>query len=139
MIKTISLAIIMAIMIIGCAEYKKSGWIQMPKGFAEYNTGKEPKAMWENSKIKLEGTSYTAGAGPYYFTDQNNKDYDYYCIDIEKPFPGGADVIAELNIPLSYVSKEVVKKKAEEIITFDKANKTVSFNLGNGTFIYKLE
>lgn len=115
----------------------KGRWVKKPNGFVQY-VQKRP-AHWKHSYINLEGTPYTAGVGPYHYTDETNKDCDYYCIDIEKPYTAGSTVIAELNIPLSFVSKECLSKEADRLVVFNKTEKTATFNLGRGIFIYKFE
>lgn len=109
-------------------------WITVPEGFKELED--RSANFWNYSCLDLPGTDLIAGVGPWTLQKGGAQ---YFGIDIEQPRESGSSVVAELLIDLSYVSEDKLNAGADRIVTFDKDNRVVRFDLGDSIFEYQLK
>lgn len=115
----------------------KGEWITLPDGFKPI-ASKEP-SIWNYSQIALSNSNLTAGLGPWLEHGDDEEQYKCYGIDIERPTKSGDEVISELTFDLKYLSKEALSKNATDLISYDKENKIIKFDLGASIFEYQFK
>lgn len=114
----------------------KGNWTHVPDGFVEVSS--KGARYWEYSEISIPGTRITAGLGPWKRTEARDGGYECYSIDVEIPEGRGSRPIAELTFSLDHVSADALRKTARDLITYDEANREITFDLGKSVFKYQL-
>lgn len=95
-------------------------------------------AEWNPTSMSLGSTGFTASAGPYMYTDEDNQDWDYYSIDVERPIGNSSYVFFERDMNINDIPAEIINKRVEDIVKFDENSGVVTFILGDQTYAYKL-
>ena len=95
-------------------------------------------AEWNATHMPLGDSGFTAAAGPNRYTDKPDQDWDHYSVDVEKPEGKSSYVYFERDFRMNEIPRDLVDKKVQDIVTFDKESRVVTFDLGTKTETYTL-
>ncbi len=87
-------------------------------------------AFWEATKAPIHGTTFTASAGPYRYQDEENEDWDYYSISIERPHSDGSYVFFSRDYEIEKIENDLILENVRELFTYDELTRTVRFRIG---------
>ncbi|MEO0476967.1 MAG: hypothetical protein AAF085_13495 [Planctomycetota bacterium] len=83
-------------------------------------------------------SGYRAYAGPYYYTDEEDDDPDYYEIDVEYPLERSSSVVFSREFSIDSIPANQLNTSAEQIVSFDAEARVVTFNVAGETVQYTL-
>ena len=86
----------------------------------------------------LGETGFRAYVGPSRYEDEDNEDWDYYSISVQKQHGKSSYVFFQRDFKMDEVPADIVGKKAESIVTYDKESRLVKFMIGSKTHSYTL-
>ena len=95
-------------------------------------------ATWNVTHMTLGDIGFRAAAGPFKYTDEDNQDWDYYSIDIEKPEGKSSYVFFQRDLKMDKVPVELVDRKVQDIVTYDENSRLVTFTIGSNIYRYTL-
>lgn len=95
-------------------------------------------ATWIATHMALGDTGFKAAAGPSRYTDEDDQDWDYYSLDVEKPEGNSSYVYFQRDYKIVQIPKDVLDKTVKDIVTFDEASRVVTFTLGKRIETYTL-
>ena len=90
-------------------------------------------SSWFSTQMALGNSGFTASAGPGRYRDENDQEWDFYAIEIQKPEGGVSYVFFERRLRMSEVPAELVDKTVNDIVSFDEESGVVTFTLGSDT------
>jgi hypothetical protein len=90
--------------------------------------------VWFPQSVSLEGTGFTAHAGPWEYPRTPN----FYTVSVEKPYPGGSKVLFEQELRVDELPEGFLKKPIRDIVAFDPTSGTVTFILGERRIEFRL-
>ena len=88
--------------------------------------------------MPLGNTPFMATVGPSRYQDENDNDWDYYTISVQKKEGKSSYVFFERQFKIEDIPKELVNKTANEIASYDKKTGIVKFALGHKEYEYNL-
>jgi hypothetical protein len=88
--------------------------------------------------MRLGDTGFKAAAGPHRYQDEDDEDWDYYSIDVEKPDGDSFYVYFQRDFRISEIPESLLNMKVQDIATFDEESRVVTFDIGDNKFTYKL-
>jgi len=105
--------------------------------------GERVYQMWrpatgESTVMLLGSTAFMAVVGPSRYKDEDNRDWDYYTISVQKQDGDSSYVFFERQFKMNEIPVELIGKEAKDITTFDETSGVVTFLLGTSTHTYKL-
>jgi hypothetical protein len=103
-------------------------------------------AKGHGSSIRLGNTEFVAGLDLFFYTDEDDKDWDYCTIEVSREIGDTYYVFFERQLDISDIPEEIIKKaediiildKDPRVVTFDEDSGMVTFTIGEKTFTYKL-
>ena len=96
------------------------------------------QSLWKSYHMRLGNSGFTAGAGPVRYLDENNEDWAYYSIDVQKPEEDASYVYFQRHLRISEVPDSLLDMKTRDIAEYNEESRVVTFDLGDKTFTYKL-
>ena len=112
----------------------KLEWVQVPTGFKAFERPEGRESGWRSSDINIMNGDYTAGVGPVHFDEPNDGQPDYYVIDVERPDGKVFEIVAEIRVPLEWVSDRALSSQAKDIVSFDPFSRVITYDLGKSIF-----
>jgi hypothetical protein len=118
---------------------------QLPAGFQPdygptvYQTNRP--IMGDFVSTPLGHTGFRAVVSAMHYTDETNTVPDFCFISIEHGDPGkgnGSMVCYQRQFPVSSIPASVLTAKAKDVVSFDSANRQVTFKLGATNLTYTL-
>jgi len=95
-------------------------------------------ALWSASHMPLGESKFIAAAGPSRYMDEDNDDWDYYTIDVEKESGKSSYVFFQRDFKINEIPPGLISEKVESIVTFNEKSRLVTFAIGEKTYKYKL-
>ena len=95
-------------------------------------------ANWNETSAAIASTGFVASAGPSLYTDEENKEWDYYTIDIEYSYHDISYVFFARNFEIEEIASELLLADVETLFTYDEKSRTVTFEIGEITERYIL-
>ena len=96
------------------------------------------ESLWQSSHMRLGNSGFTASAGPVRYEDEDNTDWDYYSIDIEKSDGKASYVYFQRDFKTDEIPKSLLNMKVMDIAIFDEESRVVTFDIGDKKFTYTL-
>lgn len=92
------------------------------------------------SSIELGQTGFQATTGPSKYTDEEDEEWDFYSIEVQKPNADGTvfDVYFSRQFEVDQLEAELLTRRAAELVGYDAETNTVTFNLGSIVEKYKI-
>jgi len=95
-------------------------------------------ARWQASHMWLGDSGFKAAAGPHRYEDEDDKEWDYYSIDVEKPDGDSFYVYFQRDFHISEIPDSLLGMKVQDIAEYDEKSRMVTFEIGEKTFTYEL-
>lgn len=87
-------------------------------------------AIWEATRVPIPSTTFTAAAGPYRYEDEENEDWDYYSISIERPHEDGSYVFFRRDYEIDEIEKGLILENVSKLFSYNETTRTVTFVIG---------
>ena len=97
----------------------------------------ERSSQWQTTQVDLKETGFSASVGPVHYTDEDNEDWDYYAIEVEKRIDARTSrTYFRRELPLAAVPTDI--SHAEQVVHYDDDTRTVTFSIGELVYTYTL-
>ena len=121
---------------VGSLNNKWGQWISVPEGLDRFEPIEAMATVWSCTGSPLGESGFNASVGQVRFIHTGVDEAAFYRIGVEVKNGG---IIAEFNVPLHLVAKDIQELPASEIVVFDSAEGNVTFNLGLSDFIFQFD
>ena len=88
--------------------------------------------------LPLGNGPFIATVGPSRYQDEDNDEWDFYTISVQKQQGKHSYVLFEREFRMADVPTGIVTKEARDIASLDKESQVVTFVIGRTTHTYKL-
>lgn len=88
--------------------------------------------------VKLGDTKFEACLAVSHYTDEADNDPDFVTISVGKKRESGTLVLFQRQFTADAVSRDILKSRTEDVMSYDENLKTVSFDIDGKVFRYVL-
>jgi hypothetical protein len=95
-------------------------------------------ALWHSQSMALGDTGFVAHVGPTVYENKDDREPDYYSIDVEKAEGVNWQVYFERDLRIDELPEGFDSRPINEIVSYDSTTRKVTFAVGAKRFEYRL-
>ena len=113
-------------------------WLTDHIDYGEKIHEKGRACLWESDRMELGLSRFTAAVGPNVYQDEDNREPDFYSIDVEFGHEDGSAVLFQRDLHISDLPDNFASLKASDVVKFDPRSRRVDFSIGDNKFSYTI-